>query len=521
MASNLTGDELTIKWTRNRDNPQQIEFMYSKAPFVCFSGGFGSGKSTALVFRAIVLSINTPVFGDLSGNVGLLGRYKLADFEKTTLQELFRWLPRKWIRKHYRKDCLIELANESLIQYTHFDTIDHIQSFNLGWAGIDQMEEVPWEVFKALAYERIRLRTLRRKDTKGNFLSPAPPLDYQTVFGVCNPKPGWILTEFVNNEMRAASNDPETRAKYNPDYKLIQNTTYENQKFLPKGYIDRQKRDKSERDFARSVLGSWNVFEGQIFPEFTNACINQRNITPHPKWNVCVGLDHGGTGAPQKGNATGITAVVFLALEERQGEWPIVHVYDELYLESSTIEDTVGAIDSKLQAHAMEKHEAYQAESVDMFREQPVWWRCDPSMQRKRDDSAETIMETYMRHASMRGFIMPLAPGSNDVRERIQRISWMLRKGLVKVNPRCRHFIESMRAYEYGKNELPAAFQDDHPVDAFTYGSSAFNLWWNQMEIPEPEPTMRQSAIQNAIKRNLTNNGESDDVYGSRYVAVV
>lgn len=116
---------------------------------------------------------------------------------------------------------------------------------------------------------------------------------------------------------------------------------------------------------------------------------------------------------------------------------------------------------------------------------------------------------------------MPLAPGSNDVRERIQRISWMLRKGLVKVNPRCRHFIESMRAYEYGKNELPAAFQDDHPVDAFTYGSSAFNLWWNQMEIPEPEPTMRQSAIQNAIKRNLTNNGESDDVYGSRYVAVV
>lgn len=435
---------------------------------MCYSGGFGSGKTTALVWRTIFLLTDSPVFGNMSGNVGLTGRLKLADFEKTTLPELERWLPRQWIRKKYRKDALIELVNESVLMWTHFETFEHLQSFNIGFCAFDQMEQIPFDVFKSVAYERIRLTTLRRFDP--NTKKPADPpvaLPYQTVFGACNPKRCWIYKSFVENDRYRQSADRNIQRLYNPSFRLITSSTYENASNLPPDYIERQKRDKSSRDFARSVAGSWDAFEGQVYDDFTDDLIHESNFVPRPDWPVYVGIDHGGTGAPGPNFAHNTTSVTFAALEPRDGDYPVVHVYDELFLPSSTIEETVTAIDDKLKAHMTASKLAYPEYWRNNWTSEPhipvEAWRCDPSMQRRVDNTDETIMECYIRNASNRGFVMALAPGNNDVSAGIQKVSWLFRRKLLRVNPRCRRWIDAHKSYEYGKNEAPAAGQCDHP----------------------------------------------------------
>ncbi len=524
MARNLELDEL-IKIKLPPFNENQWKFVTSTTPFGCYNGGFGSGKTTALVWKVEVLCIDTPnIFGNLAGNVGLMGRYSITDFEKTTLIELLKWLPRQWIRKHYIKDGKIELWNESIIMYTHFDDVEHIKSLgiNIGFAAIDQMEQVKREVFDEIAYERIRLTTLNRynytKDGKIP-IEPPVPLNYQMVFGTSNPKRGWVHDKFAKNEDYRTSKDPEIQKLYNPDYQLINSSTYENEKNLPPQYIARQKRDKSKREFARSVLGLWDAFEGQIYEDFTDDLINDKNIVPAPWWNIYVGLDHGGTGSPGNNYANNVTYICFGVEEYRENKPPMILIYDELFLPSSTIEETVIAIDEKLKSHKTAQL-IYYPTYFQQFGDQAETphpkvnaWRCDPTMNRNRSDADESIMECYMRFAMMHGFEMPLANGDSKIAAGIQKVSWLFRKKLMRVNPRCKWFIETHKSYEYGLNEKPADKQDDHPCDAGRFMLSACPVWTAVFDIPEVE----ESIIQKDMRMTLEQNKVYDPIYGRMY----
>ncbi len=479
---------------RNPENPAQYEFLTAKEPFVLFSGGVGAGKTAAFCWRAIALSVTTPYFGDMSGNVGLLGRYSLTSFYKTTYPELKKWLPASWIRKWYAKDGIIELRNESIIHFTHFDDMEHLHSYNIGWAGIDQLEQVPEEVFTGIALERIRMKYFNRYMYVGRNgqkipLNPPVALPVHTVFATCNPKRGWVYDVFVRNAEYRKSPDPDIQAKFNPSFRLISVSTGANAMFLPEQYIDNQKANMSEREYRRRVLGTWDAFEGQVYEDFSDDFVLKKRLIPRPEWKLYIGIDHGGTGTAPKSNANNITAVVFVAIEERPGDWPKIHVFDELYLPSSTIEETVEAIDHRLRAIMTAQRIHYPEECKEVVAEHPkiTAWRCDPSMNRRSGDTVETIMEAYMRHASDRGFTMPLAPGDNELESGIHKIAWMFRRKLVDICPHCANFISEHHNYEFGENEKPKRGQADHECDAFRYTCSAIPLWWKNFQIKPKE----------------------------------
>jgi len=499
-------------------NPAQLEFVRSTHPFTLGSGGFGSGKTTALVLRCMLMGSKSDWFGDLSGNELLIGRYRMLDFKKTTLVELKRWMPSAWIRKEYKNEGIIELVNNTTIHYTHLETFEHLQSYNLGHAFVDQSEQIDEPTFKELAYARVRLKTLRRLDEHGNQIADPVEFTNQGVSMVCNTKRGsFLYPRFVVNELYGLSSDDATRVRYNPDYKLITISTLENVKNLPKGYIERQQRDKSAREFARDVMGDWSKFEGQVYDDLTDANIHNENLIPKPEWPIYVGIDHGGSGVPTPNNSTGITAVLFIAYEERSGSmYPRCHVFDELYLPASTIEETVGAIDSRLKAIRYAQERIYGRDEYrfgDSVRADVEQWRCDPSMARRAGgDTEETIMESYMNHAARRGMTMPLAPGSNDVTPGIHRVNWMLRKVLLMINPRCVNLLNELRSVEYGNNEKPKAAQADHATDTLRYILSAVPMWFDEFTLPED----RQSVFKQVMARQLRDRmGDGfDPVYG-------
>ena len=517
----------TINWTAF--NPSQLEFVNSKAPFVLGAGGMGSGKTVALVRRAILMSINSPFFGNMDGNVGVIGRWKKLDFEKTTYLELMRWLPKEWIVKENKNDGVIELYNKSIIHVTHFDSVEHILSYNVGWAAIDQLEQIPVEVFEELAFRRVRLKTLTRHDRYGNPINPqfdkhgncistdpdeiAAVLNYHTVFGVCNPKRCFLHDRFVRNEEYGLSSDPEVKKLYNPDFHSVIIPTTENQMYLPTDFISRQKRTLSEREYKRFVGGMWDAFEGQVYEDFTESRnVRGTNFVPPPDWKFIVTIDHGGSGTPQKNNATNTTAVLFEAYNERGTQYPEVATLDELYLGGSTIEETVIAIDNKLHYYADATRMHYPSIDYATQRHRVDVWRCDPSMARGIQDTDESIMEAYMRHARNRGFTMALTPANNDVMPSIQRVNWMFRQDIRKLNPKCIHLIDELKSVEFGDNEKVKPLQADHLTDTLRMSSMSIFISVKGINMEE-----EKSIVDKVLAHSRRGSEVHDDVFGSRY----
>lgn len=526
-AEHLSADDRRLQFPRF--NEFQGKFILCKYPFLCGGGGYGSGKTTALILRAILMGIDSEWFGDMTGNEGILGRYKMLDFQKTTLREFFRWLPRDWIRQYWHKDGKLELKNGTLYHLTHLDGIEHLQSYNLGFAGIDQMEQVDEQVFDCLALDRIRRKSFTRYRRDGSIIAPqfdpitgdcvstdpdevAAVLNYHTVFGVCNPRPCWIQTKFVENEELQHSTDSIVFNKYSPEFKYLHIATRENLSNLPDNYIDRQRDQKSTRQFLRDVEGSWDTWEGKVYIGCNKGTLETDNVIPHPAWDIYIGIDHGGTGEDSS-MATGITAVVFAGYEYQRGQYPKIHIFDELYLQSSTIDNTVSEIDTKLKLINLAQRELYgdEAKTPDN-RPRVRAWRGDPSMWRKLPETYDTVAAKYGQYARSRGFIMSLYPGDNDVTKMVGMVDWMMRRNILKISPRCHNTYTEHMSLQYGNNEKIRAKQRDHATDATRYLVSAMPLHPNEVSIPQRDRTLVERELDKLVTEQ-----NRDNIYGRSY----
>ncbi len=137
-------------------NPVQMEFVSNlNGGFNLCAGGYGSGKSLALMIKMILLCKCFP------NNRVLLGRKTLSDIERTILPDLFSLMPKTWY-EHKIKDGLINFKNGSQIILFSLDAMQSggaadikkaqqkLRSLNLGAYFIDQLEEVEYEVFETL-----------------------------------------------------------------------------------------------------------------------------------------------------------------------------------------------------------------------------------------------------------------------------------------------------------------------------------------------------------------------------------
>lgn len=526
-------------------NEEQDAFMRSRSHFLLGHGGFGSGKTHVLVKKVVALLTESEYFGDCSGNRGLIGRFKEKDFLITTLPEFMKSLPKEWIRKYWKSEGRIELVNESLLYTTHLEAVEHLQSFNISFAAVDQIEQIPEKVFDCLSLERVRNKVMKRyrRDPNGFLVTVQPkfvmddetglqtcvstdPLEmaavvpFQSVFGVCNPKPGFLNRRFILNEKYRKSLSEDMRKKWNPEYEAIELPVVSNRVNLPERYIERQKENKTARQYAKDVGGSWRAFEGQVHDNFTDDLIGKRNITPHPNWRIYIGIDHGGSSTPDAGNLYNTKAVVFKAVEAKENQWFKLHTFDEIYLGGKTIEECVAEIDHKLQHWAvMQKHHyPEQVYPVNYYRLPVYCWRCDPAMKKKfAESSDETVMDVYIRHATMRGFNMALEVGNNDVASGIEKINWIHKRKLERINPQCKKYIEEHQNYMYSEGEKPADKQADHLVTANRYICSGMKFWWNSTPIDMPVESREMKAIK--ASKNSMSQG-IDNIYGSRHAGV-
>ncbi len=232
------------------------------------------------------------------GSVGLILRFTEGELRKTTWKEFTTVLPHEAIADYNKQSLHITLKNGSQIYGLHCQSEEKIRSFNADWGHIDEVCEVKEDIYKQLL---ARLR------------GPAGP---RKCWLTGNPEGrNWVYRTFVGQQLE--------------DHAYFHGRTRE-ATFLPKDYIQRLFASYDAAWVERFLEGSWDVFEGQVFPQFdrnTHVLPWAKEDIPK-KWVRYRGVDHGWRDP----------TVCLWAASDGEGN---LYVYDLYYQKGRTIEENV------------------------------------------------------------------------------------------------------------------------------------------------------------------------------------
>ena len=455
-------------------NYKQYLFASSLAKYPAMLGAKGASKTWGLIFRCLYLMVDTPIFGDLSGNRGFIARKEWQSFKNTVMREIFRIVPRKWIKKYVKSDRVLVLENGSELVLGHFDDLSPIVGINLGFAAFSQVEQMDLETWIEFQTNRVRMvQTLN-----------GTPLLHNSCFCEGNP-PGpahWTYLWFANEDARVTGD-----VGYDERYQLIHSKTIDNKKFLPADHFDNARKNLSDRRYRIDIEGSPEGMEGQCFEELDQQRHFPRpDIIPKPHWKKGIAIDYGRS----KGNAC-----AFLAIDCDSWPWKVVQ-FDEAYTDGGLVEDHVALIVQKLEQHRVERVKAG-------FPDVDLWQYChefmhmvhDPAMVRLADGPSTrtgaknvTIVGLYQEAFRALGVPFGLRPADNDVDAGLDRCNFLFRHDQLAVNWRCVNTRHQAVSYIIDpRTGKPKDGQKDHQCDALRYGVAAFYIQLVQTKEPKKE----------------------------------
>ena len=263
---------------RFRLTDKQAQFVGAHEQFPAYIGAVGTGKSTSLIVKALFHSQESP------DNLGVIVRKNYCDLADSTVKDFELYTGFKVHQQ--KKECV--LPNGSTILFRHCDELPLLKNLNLGFAGIEQCDELQ----DATAYEFLKMR-LRRQ------------VKFRTCFLVGNTNGhNWYWKMLKENGC--------------PDnHLLIEATTYEHSAYLPADYI-KNLETLPKKLYNRYVMNSWEEAEGLVYDEYVEA---RHVIAPFKvpeTWEKGFVLDHGYRNP---------TAVLWYAIDHDG----IIYLYDEHY----------------------------------------------------------------------------------------------------------------------------------------------------------------------------------------------
>lgn len=361
------------------NNTQHLFIRALQPKFQAFMGGIGNGKTTAGVIKADLIAESYP------GSMGLIGRQDFTDLNRTTWREFFGWRPD--LKKHYHGTShILRYPNGSEILFSELSDLSGLLSLNLDWFYIDQCEETVEEAFLTLA-GRLRGKT-------------GPRIGFMSG----NPAGHDYIWRRFKQRMSGG------------DYALFESPSQENEKNLPADYLPTLLANAPEAWIKRYVYGSWDAFEGLIWPDFVEA---KHVIDPFDlpqDWERLRVIDHGYTNP---------TACLWGAVD-----WDgNIYIYEEHYQSGTSISEHAQII--------KDKHKRFVGLTY-----------IDPSCMaktRERDGKIVSVSDEYME------FGINCQPANNDVRGGINRVGEYFRANRIKVFKNCTNLIRELGDYQWRK----------------------------------------------------------------------
>ena len=171
-------------------------------------------------------------------NLGIIFRKEYTDLRSSTLQDYIRYTGK---RPDSHRD--VTYPNGSKIMFRHIEELNNIQNVNLGWFFIEQAEELPTDTEFFTLFGRLRRKL---KPTK-EFTELGLPVRNGWI--IANAGSEWIRKVWVVN------------AEKDPDFHLIQATTYDNACNLEDDFLSGLLKIKAKRPeiYRRFVLNDWDI----------------------------------------------------------------------------------------------------------------------------------------------------------------------------------------------------------------------------------------------------------------------
>lgn len=231
---------------------KQAQFVGAFEQFPTYIGAIGTGKSTALIVKALFHSQES------KNNLGIIVRKNYTDLRDSTIKDFELYTGFKV--NEQKKECI--LPNGSTILFRHCDELPVLKNLNLGLAGIEQCDELPDET----TYEFLKMRL--RRDVK-----------FRTCFMVGNTSGhNWVWRMFKDSL---------------PDnHLLIEATTIEHAKYLPPDYI-KNLETLPKKLYNRYVMNSWEESEGLVYDEYLESRDVIEPFSIPEGWEKGFVLDHG------------------------------------------------------------------------------------------------------------------------------------------------------------------------------------------------------------------------------------
>jgi PBSX family phage terminase large subunit len=190
--------------------------------------------------------------------------------------EFFNICPAEFIAEHSKTEHKVTFFNGSTLIFRHLEEPDKLKSLNLGFFAIDEMTEIPEDVFLMLQ-SRLRRNNVPRR----------------VGFGSTNPEGhDWVWHKWC------------VAHKDDPNYLFVRAPTYEN-KYLPSDYVSDLEASYPDHWRKRYIEGDPTAFAGQILTTWDDRIHVVEPFDVPKDWNRAVILDHG-TNNP--------TAVIWMAI---------------------------------------------------------------------------------------------------------------------------------------------------------------------------------------------------------------
>lgn len=417
--------------------PKQKQFMTmalakNSAKYISYVGGVGSGKS--LILCATMISQ-----GVMHGGEYVIARMYMPELKRTTYKTFLEMLPPELLEDH--KVALAEVHVKSvtgkpaIFYFVGLDEPDKLRSLNLSGFGIDEASQVSEESFMLLIN---RLRN---------------PLGLRKGLLASNPAGhDWIYRNFVKQ-------DHFKTQEAKDQFRLVHAPSTENI-HLPDGYVQSMLATYSEERIQREIMGSFDAFEGAVYPEFRRDVHAIKPFAIPDGWTRVMGIDHGFRNP---------TAAIWGAVDNDGN----IYVYKEFYEKEWLIEEICNGKEGKPGLKLLCKGEKIEGAYID------------PSTKAARNErNGEKVSDFTIYSETMPGGF-PLFPANNDVTVGIDRVKSFLRIDTQTNKPKmyifdtCVNLIEEICKYRYkelthtqqGKrNEREDPYKhDDHAVDALRY----------------------------------------------------
>jgi phage terminase large subunit len=254
-----------------KEGSVQYHFQKSRAKVQIMGGGFGNGKTTAGVIKALELAKAYP------GSNGLIARSTFPKLNDTIRKEFLAWCPDKWVkRKALSQDNIVELMNSTVVNFRYIQqhgkstesSSSNLLSATYDWIVVDQIEdpEITEKDFLDLL-GRLRGNTAYEGDDP-----TMPRTGPRWIILLCNPTRNWVYRKLVKplQDYHNGIPNPDLMVDEdgNPIVELFEGSTYTNASNLPPDFIATLESAYQGQMRQRYLLGEWGAFEGLVYPQY-------------------------------------------------------------------------------------------------------------------------------------------------------------------------------------------------------------------------------------------------------------